>query len=96
MLETTKPQKGIWTLTAPDGTEYKEESPLKCARAEQKIRIPDDVAAARVAAYLNLCDLCEEADFEFILAKDTPAELAVCATCKNTIFQHSVQVASRQ
>ena len=86
----TKPQDGIWTLTAPDGTEYKEDSPLKCCRAEQQTRVPNDVAAARMRAFINLCDLCEEADAEFILAKNTPAEIAVCLTCKNTILNDSV------
>lgn len=86
----TKPQEGIWTLIAPDGTEYREDSPLRCCTAERQTRVPKEAEAARLLAFINLCDLCEEADAEFVLAKDTPAEIAVCITCKNTIFNYSV------
>jgi hypothetical protein len=50
MTETPKPQAGTWTLTAPDGRQWKADSPLKCAGLEQRERVPAAVALERIAA----------------------------------------------
>jgi hypothetical protein len=47
-METPKPQAGTWTLTAPDGRTWQAESPLHCCGAEQRERVPADVAMARI------------------------------------------------
>ena len=39
-----------WTLTAPDGRQWRAESGLKCAAAERRDRVPDSVAMARIYA----------------------------------------------
>lgn len=41
---------GTWTLTSPDGKTWQADSPLKCVSAEQRARIPADVALARIYA----------------------------------------------
>lgn len=45
---TPKAQEGEWTLTAPDGRQWKADSPLKCVSNEIKERVPADVAMARI------------------------------------------------
>ena len=45
---TPKPQAGEWTLIAPDGRAWKADSPLRCVSAEQRDRVPADVAMARI------------------------------------------------
>ena len=47
-METPKPQAGTWTLTAPDGRTWEASSPLHCCGAEQRERVPTDVALARI------------------------------------------------
>ena len=47
-METPKPQAGTWTLTAPDGRTWEASSPLHCCGAEQRERVPADVALARI------------------------------------------------
>ena len=47
-METPKPQTGTWTLTAPDGRTWEASSPLHCCGAEQRERVPADVALARI------------------------------------------------
>lgn len=87
-MDTPKPQNGTWILTAPDGTQFKAESPLKCCRKEQETRVPAQVALDRLFAAMNMkkCFLCEEDDSKFTLGKGTPAEIEVCLTCKNTLL----------
>jgi hypothetical protein len=85
-METPKPQVGIWTLTAPDGSEFKAESPMYCCRKEQETRAPKEVALERLFASMNKCWLCEEDDYKYTLGKGTPAEIKVCLTCKNTLL----------
>ena len=46
--ETRKPMEGTWTLTAPDGRSWQDESPLRVCGAEQRERVPDDVALSRI------------------------------------------------
>lgn len=43
-----KPQKGTWTLTAPDGRQWQAESGLLAAAKEQNERIPPEVRLARI------------------------------------------------
>ena len=50
MIETPKPMNGTWTLTAPDGRTWQADSPLRCVGAEQRERVPEDLALARVLA----------------------------------------------
>lgn len=47
-METLKSMPGTWTLTAPDGRTWQADTPLRCAAAEQRERVPADVAMARV------------------------------------------------
>ena len=47
-METPKPQAGTWTRTAPDGRTWEASSPLHCCGAEQRERVPADVALARI------------------------------------------------
>lgn len=47
-VDTPKPQPGLWTLTAPDGRTWTAGSPIQCVRAEQRERVPDDIAFKRV------------------------------------------------
>ena len=47
-MQTLKPQAGTWTLTAPDGRTWEASSPLHCCGAEQRERVPADVALARI------------------------------------------------
>lgn len=49
-LQTPKPMHGIWTLTAPDGRQWTALTPLACAAAESRERIPATVALARIYA----------------------------------------------
>jgi hypothetical protein len=53
-METPKPMAGTWTLTAPDGREWKAETPLRCCGLEQRERVPADVALARILAAAKL------------------------------------------
>ena len=46
-------QVGIWTLTAPDGRTWQADSPLKACSAEQRDRIPPEVALARIYETLD-------------------------------------------
>ena len=43
-----KPQKGKWKLTAPDGTVFVGESPLRCVKAEIDYRVPAHVQLQRL------------------------------------------------
>lgn len=54
--ESTTPrwQAGTWTLTAPDGRTWQADSPLKTVGAEQRDRIPAELALKRIFA------ACEE------------------------------------
>ncbi len=88
-------QKGIWELRAPDGTIFKAESPLNCCRQEVNLRIPLKERIENLTTAMDLCFLCEEDKADYILAKGTPAEIAVCGTCKNTILQHSIYSKSK-
>lgn len=45
---TLKPQAGTWTLTAPDGTQWTADSPLRCCAAESNSRVPPLIALARI------------------------------------------------
>lgn len=51
--ETPRWQAGTWTLTAPDGRTWQADSPLKCCGAEQRERVPPEVALARI---FKACD----------------------------------------
>lgn len=50
---TPKAQAGTWTLTAPDGRTWQADTPLRCAAAEQRERVPPDVALARIVRGLD-------------------------------------------
>ena len=43
-----KPQKGEWKLSAPDGTVFVGESPLRCVKAEIDYRVPAHVQLQRL------------------------------------------------
>jgi hypothetical protein len=43
-----KPQKGEWKLTAPDGTVFVGESPIRCVKAEIDYRVPTHVQLQRL------------------------------------------------
>jgi len=45
---TLTPQKGIWTLMAPDGRKREAKSPLKVVAKEQRDRIPEHIAIKRI------------------------------------------------
>jgi Lon protease-like protein len=47
-VQTPKPQEGTWTLTAPDGRVWQADSPMHCARLEQRERVPAEIAIARI------------------------------------------------
>lgn len=53
---TPKAQEGEWTLTAPDGRQWKADSPLKCVSNEIRERVPPDVAMARINRELESGD----------------------------------------
>jgi len=84
-MNTPKPQRGTWVLTAPDGTIFWAASPILCCREEQKTRVPQEVAAKRLLVSLSKCYLCGEFDFKHTLGEGTPAEIKVCSTCKNIL-----------
>lgn len=42
------PQKGVWTLIAPDGRTWLAESPLRLVSLEQRQRVPAEVALQRI------------------------------------------------
>lgn len=48
MKHTPPPMRGTWTLIAPDGRKWEGDSPLRLAAAEQRERVPDQVAVQRV------------------------------------------------
>lgn len=50
MVDTPKPQVGIWTLTAPDGRTWVGPNPIKCVALEQRERVPAAVALERIMA----------------------------------------------
>jgi hypothetical protein len=56
---TPKPMQGTWTLTAPDGRTWQADSPLRACSAEQRERVPPDVALARVMAMADEPDFAE-------------------------------------
>jgi len=89
-METPKAQKGVWTLISPDGIEFKSDSPIKCCRKEQETRVPKNTSMDRLLNVLKTCDLCNEDEYKYVLAKGTPAEIRVCLTCGNTILQSSI------
>lgn len=45
---TPKPQEGTWILTAPNGREWAERSPIACVAAEQRERVPATVRLQRI------------------------------------------------
>lgn len=58
-METPEPMPGTWTLTSPDGRQWQAESPLHCCRAEQRERVPAEVALARILSMVNEPDFSE-------------------------------------
>lgn len=46
--DTPHHHHGVWTLTAPDGRQWRGDSPIKACREEQRSRIPDSLAVERV------------------------------------------------
>lgn len=46
------PEPGTWRLIAPSGVEYTGTSPMHALQAEQRARMPADVAMGRVMAAL--------------------------------------------
>jgi hypothetical protein len=46
---TPKPQVGTWTLTAPDGTTWQADAPMRCLAAEIRSRVPAHIALGRIA-----------------------------------------------
>jgi len=56
-IYTPKPQSGTWKLTAPDGRTWEGDSPLKACGAEQRERVPAQVALQRIYAACDDGDL---------------------------------------
>lgn len=52
-MDQLKAATGTWTLTAPDGTQWTGDSPLRAVAAERDSRVPAGVQAHRVMAMLN-------------------------------------------
>ena len=52
-MDTPKPQKGKWTLTAPDGRKWVADTPLKCVGSEQRERIPPSVALEKISSLVE-------------------------------------------
>ncbi len=54
-----KSMQGTWTLIAPDGRQWQACSPLQCCSAENRERIPPEVALARIMAAIDEPDFAE-------------------------------------
>lgn len=59
-MGTKSPQVGAWTLIAPDGTTFEDESPIKCCVAEQRTRVPQQAAANRLREWIEEEELDSE------------------------------------
>jgi hypothetical protein len=65
-MDTPKAQKGTWTLPAPDGREWKAESPLRVVGVEMRERVPTEVALERIKelvepnALFPPCPICHD------------------------------------
>jgi len=59
-VKTPKPQKGTWKLIAPDGREFKADTPIHCLLAEQKERVPAKIAMKRIFNAIGLGDNVKE------------------------------------
>lgn len=81
-----KPEVGTWILISPTGIEFKAESPINCIKNERNARVPPEEIIVNIDKFLSRCDLCEDAKICAILGKGTPAEIRVCATCKDAIL----------
>ena len=46
--EHSKPEPGAWLLQSPSGRQFTADSPMRCLLAEQRTRVPADVALARI------------------------------------------------
>lgn len=68
-----KPQEGVWTLVAPDGTRWSGNSPMQALKAERDARIPVTVQLARV---LSVAD-----DESAPVKWHTCEESSECAAC---------------
>ena len=76
MQETPKPKTGTWTLISPDGRKIESDSPLKCARIEQRERVPADVGLARIFAQEDtVTDEQRAIEFAEYMAKSAEAFL---------------------
>jgi hypothetical protein len=62
-MNTPKPQEGTWILTAPNGREWAEHSPLACVAAEQRERVP---ATVRLQRILDAADELTELEKELL------------------------------
>lgn len=58
-MVTQKTMQGMWELTAPDGVRWIADSPMHCVSMEQRTRVPDDVALARVMAAASEPDFAD-------------------------------------
>ena len=81
-MENYEPQKGIWTLTAPDGTEYKGKTPLKAVGQEQDKRVPAGLAIKRLKAALNAYKQIENDE----LSKVDNIAIEICAFVKSNEY----------
>lgn len=58
------PQSGIWTLTAPDGREWKANHPLQVVGMEQRERVSAGLALERISGAIKpipcWCPYCGE------------------------------------
>lgn len=48
--ETPKAEAGTWTLISPSGKQWQASNPIRCAAAEQRERVPPEVAMERIIA----------------------------------------------
>jgi len=92
-----KPMIGEWKLVAPNGAEYKAESPLKCCKAEINERIPVELQLENIhRALYGVCDLCgdefSEGEKKYSVGdKECPGYLnPLCGACAGTIIKTPV------
>ena len=56
MVETLKPQKGTWTLIAPNGRKWEADNPIAVVSKEQRERVPEHIAVQRILDAINTHD----------------------------------------
>jgi hypothetical protein len=73
------PQKGTWTLTAPDGRKWEGETPLSVVGQEQRERIPPSLALERI--YRALQEESPAQETSALCPHGMPRAENVCGPC---------------